>query len=73
MAIQDAKNFLDAVDQDPELKEQVKGSFHQIVDTAKQRGYNNMSAKDLSDELRRRWGMDTPQSYDQDPDTFCIP
>jgi predicted ribosomally synthesized peptide with nif11-like leader len=71
MAVQDAKNFLDAVDQDPELRTRVKGAFHQIVETAQQNGYN-ISAKDLADELRRRWGMN-PQTQDgADPDTFCI-
>jgi predicted ribosomally synthesized peptide with nif11-like leader len=73
MATQDAKNFLDTVDQDPALRAQVKGSFDQVVQTAQQRGYN-VSKKDLADELRTRAGMTSPPpGYQDDPDTCtCI-
>jgi predicted ribosomally synthesized peptide with nif11-like leader len=77
MAVQDAKNFLDAVDQDPDLRAQVKGSFDQVVQTAKQRGYD-VSWEDLADEIRTRAGMTRPpSSYHGEPDTCtcdsCIP
>jgi predicted ribosomally synthesized peptide with nif11-like leader len=68
MAAQDAKSFLDAVDQDPELRKKLSGSFQQIVKTAQENGYN-ISAKDLAQELRMRWGMTNPPDYDSDPDT----
>jgi predicted ribosomally synthesized peptide with nif11-like leader len=72
MSAQDAKNFLDAVDQDPELRNQVKGAVHQIVTTAQNHGYN-FSGQDLQEELHRRWGMNPPPGGEIDPDTcFCI-
>jgi predicted ribosomally synthesized peptide with nif11-like leader len=72
MAAQDAKNFLDAVDQDPDLQAQVKGSFDQVINTAQQHGYN-VSKKDLSDELTRRWGMtNAPSTDDAGPDTCFL-
>lgn len=71
MAAQDAKNFLDSLDQNPELRAQVKGSFDQIVNTAQQNGYN-ISRKDLADELTRRWGMSSSSGAEEDPDTCFI-
>jgi predicted ribosomally synthesized peptide with nif11-like leader len=71
MAIQDAKNFLDALKQNPELHAQVTGSFDQVIKAAQQNGYN-VSKKDLADELSKRWGMTTPPSYGEDPDTCFL-
>ncbi|HEX3531067.1 MAG TPA: Nif11-like leader peptide family natural product precursor [Thermoanaerobaculia bacterium] len=66
MASQDAKNFLDAVEKDPRLRDKVKGAFQQVVETARQHGYD-VSAKDLSDELHERWGMRHPPDYGHEP------
>lgn len=72
MATEDAKKFLDAVDQNPDLQAQVKGSFDQVINTARQHGYN-ISKKDLSDELTRRWGMtNAPDTDDVGPDTCFL-
>jgi predicted ribosomally synthesized peptide with nif11-like leader len=68
MATADAKNFLDAVDTDPQLRTKLQGSLEQIITTAQEAGYN-FSAADLRQELRQRWGMTTAPNYDQTPDT----
>ena len=71
MSIQDAKNFLNAVDQDPRLQEQVRGSFDQVVEMARQNGYE-ISAKDLAEELCLRWEVTRQPNYDDnDTCTFC--
>lgn len=68
MATADAKNFLDAVDQDSELRAKLQGSLDHIITTAQQAGYQ-FSAADLRQELRERWGMTSAPNYDQTPDT----
>ncbi|MFL6232037.1 MAG: Nif11-like leader peptide family natural product precursor [Thermoanaerobaculia bacterium] len=68
MSTTDAKNFLDAIDTDTALRGKLKGAFDNIVQTAQQSGYN-VSADDLRQELRTRWGISTPSTYQSDPDT----
>jgi predicted ribosomally synthesized peptide with nif11-like leader len=68
MPSDDAKSFLDAVDQDPELRAKLNGALDQIVQTAKENGYN-FDANDLRDELRNRWGMSNPPNYHENPQT----
>lgn len=69
MATADAKNFLDAVDQNQSgLRAQLKGTFDQIVQIAQQNGYN-VSDEDLRNELRQRWGISNAPNYQSDPDT----
>ena len=64
----DAKSFLDAVDQDPQLRAQLRGSLQNIVNAAAEKGYS-FSENDLRTELRSKWGMSTPPNYHSDPDT----
>jgi predicted ribosomally synthesized peptide with nif11-like leader len=64
----DAKSFLDAVDQDPQLRAKLRGSLQHIVNAAAEHGYN-ISENDLRAELRAKWGMSTPPNYHSDPDT----
>ena len=52
----DAKSFLSAVEQDPDLRNKVRGSFSQILKTAQESGYS-FSESDLRQELRNKWGM----------------
>ena len=68
MSTTDAKNFLDAIDTDTALRGKLKGAFDNIVQTAQQNGYN-ISADDLRQELRSRWGINTSTTYQDDPDT----
>jgi predicted ribosomally synthesized peptide with nif11-like leader len=68
MATTDAKNFLDAVDQNQGLRTQLKGTFDQILQIAQQNGYN-VSSDDLRSELRQRWGISNAPNYQSDPDT----
>ena len=68
MSTTDAKNFLDAIDTDTTLRGKLKGAFDNIVQTAQQSGYN-VSADDLRQELRSRWGISTSTTYQSDPDT----
>ena len=68
MATADAKKFLDAVDQDPQLRTEVQGSLDHVIQAAQKAGYN-FSAADLRQELRERWGMTSAPNYDQTPDT----
>jgi predicted ribosomally synthesized peptide with nif11-like leader len=63
-----AQNFLDAVDQDPQLRAKLKGAMEQIVQTAQESGYN-VTENDLREELRNRWGMQNPPNYHENPDT----
>jgi predicted ribosomally synthesized peptide with nif11-like leader len=73
MAIHEAKEFLDEVDASPDLQAKLRVSYDQFIDTAQQHGYS-FTRKELSDELRRRWGMTDPPPYGEDPDTcFCVP
>jgi predicted ribosomally synthesized peptide with nif11-like leader len=64
----DAQNFLDAVDQDPQLRAKLQGAMTQIVQTAQENGYN-ITENDLREELRNRWGMTNPPNYHENPDT----
>jgi predicted ribosomally synthesized peptide with nif11-like leader len=68
MSTTDAKNFLDAIDSNADLRSQLKGAVESIVQTAQKNGYN-VSADDLRQELRQRWGMTTAPNYQSDPDT----
>ena len=68
MSTTDAKNFLDAIDTNATLRSQLKGAVESIVQTAQQNGYN-VSADDLRQELRQRWGMTSAPNYQADPDT----
>jgi predicted ribosomally synthesized peptide with nif11-like leader len=68
MANQDVKSFLDAVELDPTLKAELKGSLDEIVNTAQLHGFS-VSRKDLADELGRRYGINNSLSYHDDPDT----
>jgi predicted ribosomally synthesized peptide with nif11-like leader len=68
MATTDAKSFLDAVDTNQGLRTQLKGTFDQILQIAQQNGYN-VSADDLRNELRDRWGISNAPNYQSDPDT----
>jgi predicted ribosomally synthesized peptide with nif11-like leader len=68
MSTTDAKNFLDAIDSNTDLRSQLKGAVESIVQTAQKNGYN-VSADDLRQELRQRWGMTTAPNYQSDPDT----
>jgi predicted ribosomally synthesized peptide with nif11-like leader len=68
MSTTDAKNFLDAIDSNADLRSQLKGAVESIVQTAQKNGYN-VSADDLRQELRPRWGMTTAPNYQSDPDT----
>lgn len=68
MSATDAKNFLDAIDTSSDLRSKLKGAFESIVQTAQQNGYN-VSADDLREELRQRWGMTSAPNYQSDPDT----
>jgi predicted ribosomally synthesized peptide with nif11-like leader len=68
MSTTDAKNFLDAIDTDASLRGQLKGAIDGIVQTAQQNGYN-VTADDLRQELRQRWGMTSAPNYQSDPDT----
>jgi predicted ribosomally synthesized peptide with nif11-like leader len=51
MSTTDAKNFLDAIDSNADLRSQLKGAVESIVQTAQKNGYN-VSADDLRQELR---------------------
>ena len=64
----DAQKFLDAVDQDPNLRAQLQGAMTQIVQTAQQNGYN-VTENELREELRNRWGMTNPPNYHENPNT----
>ena len=64
----DAQNFLDAVDQDPELRAKLQGAMAQIVQTAQENGYN-VTENELREELRNRWGMTNPPNYHENPNT----
>jgi predicted ribosomally synthesized peptide with nif11-like leader len=68
MSTTDAKNFLDAIDSNADLRSQLKGAVESIVQTAQKNGYN-VSADDLRQELRQRWGMTTAPNYQSEPDT----
>ena len=52
----DASSFLSAIEQDPELRGKLKGSFNQILTAAQESGYS-FSEADLWQELRSKWGI----------------
>ncbi len=66
MAIQDAKKFVDALGQDSQLKAKVKGSLDDVAQIAQQHGYD-VSAHDLREELRTRWGTAPRPNYEVEP------
>lgn len=65
MASSDAKKFIDAINNDPALQAKVQAAQGQMVDVAKEAGFD-VSHDELHDELRQRW--DVSKSKD-DPDT----
>ena len=67
MAADDAKRFLDHVDRDSALQAKMKEAHASFVQVAKDNGYD-VSQADLHEQMRERWGIEKPPSYD-DPDT----
>ena len=68
MSAQDAKKFIDLVNTDPQLQEEVKKAKGVMVDLAAQHGLT-VTPDELHDELRDRWGVQKPKD---DPDTCTI-
>ena len=67
MAADDAKKFLDAIDNDPELQQKLKEHHANLVRMGKEQGFE-FTQSELHEHLRQRWGVTKPPSYD-DPDT----
>lgn len=67
MAQDEARRFLDAVDQDPEMQKKMKAAWSNIVDLGKEHGYDFTMAE-FNEHLHERWGIRKPLPED-DPDT----
>lgn len=57
MSAEDAKKFVDLINSDPQLQEEVKENRGNLTNLAAQRGFTFTQAE-LHDELRARWGID---------------
>jgi predicted ribosomally synthesized peptide with nif11-like leader len=57
MSAEEAKKFVDHVNSDPQLQEEVKNYQGNLVGLAAQNGYS-ITQEELQDELRARWGSD---------------
>lgn len=68
MSAADAKKFIDMVNQDPALQQQVQQVKGALVDLAQKNGLS-LTTEELHDELRGRWEVDKPKD---DPDTCTI-
>lgn len=57
MSAEHAKRFVDLIDSDPQLQEEVKKTQGNLIDLATQRGFA-VTQEELHDELRTRWGIE---------------
>ena len=70
MASDDAAKFLDKVDQDSELQDQLREHQANLVKLGQEHGFE-FTQQELHAHLRDRWGVTKPPAYD-DPDTTTV-
>jgi predicted ribosomally synthesized peptide with nif11-like leader len=57
MSAEHARKFIDLIDSEPQLQEEVKKNQGNLVDLAAQRGFR-ITQEELHEELHARWGID---------------
>lgn len=68
MSAEDAKKFIDLINSDPRLQEEVKKNQGNLLDLAAQSGFT-VTQEELHEELRARWGIE----YPQETNSSCYP
>lgn len=69
MSMEDAKKFLDEVNNSPALQKKLQDHQGQLAAIAKEHGFD-ITQTELQDELRERWAVSKPKD---DPDTCTMP
>lgn len=68
MSLEDAKKFLDQVDQSSALQQRLQEHKGQLVSIGQEHGFS-FTQDELHDELRDRWAVSKPKD---DPDTCTL-
>lgn len=68
MSHEDAKRFIDQIDEDPKLQHRLHAAAANFVAVGEEHGYH-FTQSELHEELRKRWGVKKPAD---DPDTYTV-